>query len=73
MIQEVIMYEYHCDGCGHIYDDWDGNTMYSNKEWIFTWLENDADWRWIDGKWYCADCYELNEDTDEYIVKPTEK
>ena len=29
----------------------------------------DTEWKKIGGKHYCADCYELDEKTDEYVPK----
>ena len=29
----------------------------------------DAEWKKIGGKHYCAECYELDEKTDEYVPK----
>lgn len=56
-----------CDCCGNYYDSIDTEDHLSVQEAI---EEMVADgWADIDGKLYCPDCYEYNEDTDEYEVK----
>lgn len=69
MIREVTMYEAVCDRCGksHINE----NMGYC------AWVDGcgavedayEAGWTEIDGKLYCPDCYEYNEETDEYKLK----
>ena len=69
MIRKVEMYQALCDNC---------SKTCMNKE-GFVWSEErlaieDAlymDWQIIDDKLYCPDCYEYDEETDEY--KPIKK
>lgn len=64
MIREVTMYEAECDGCGR------ETGIYNSLEKLNA---NGDFWLWveIDGKLYCLDCYEYDEETNEY--KPTKK
>lgn len=68
MIEKVDMYACVCDGCGkmHVnenlgYVAWvDGSQAFEDA--------GEAGWT-IDGKHYCPDCYEYDDETDEYILK----
>ena len=64
MIEKVEMYRAVCDGCGskHGYEFSEGMAMYMAKM---------CDWEEIDGKLYCPDCVEWDEETKSY--KPKEK
>ena len=63
MIREVTMYQVVCDGCGR----WKSpcktkeKAMYIASVW--------KGWKEIGGKLYCPDCYEYDEDTNEYKSK----
>ena len=74
MIQEVTMYQAVCDRCGKGYVDenigycaWvDAESARENA------LESDTGWQEMkDGKIYCPDCVEYNEETESY--KPKER
>lgn len=66
MIQKVKMYQAVCDGCGYEFyetcptenDAIDGVVFFEN-------------WQEINGKLYCPDCVEWNEETDSYKPKKT--
>ena len=67
MIKELIYYDIICDRCGKslinesglCYPDTGSAELIAlNSEWIMK-----------DGKHYCPDCYELDEETDEYVPK----
>ena len=62
MIQEVIMYQSVCDGYGRKFGNefTDGMARYMAKM---------CDWEEIDGKLYCSDCVEYDEETDSYKPK----
>ena len=72
MIRKVKMYQAVYDGCGksHInetmgYCAWaDGCSAVEDAV--------DSGWTEIDGKLYCPDCYEYDEETDEYKPKVKE-
>lgn len=67
MIKEVTYYDFICDRCGKslteesemCFPDTDSAEM----------VAKDSEWKKIGGKHYCADCYNLDEDTDEYVPK----
>ncbi len=67
MIKEITMYTVICDRCGK---DAFAEDEYSGWNEIYYALEcaENADYREIDGKHYCENCYELDEETDEYKV-----
>ena len=64
MIESVTMYRAICDGCGDCAQD--GGDYYA-------WAEPDqaveeAEWREIDGKHYCDDCWKWDEETDQPVA-----
>lgn len=67
MIERVTMYCAKCDRCGEILQDGE----------IVAWADADeaqrmaeeSEWIEINGRLLCPDCYELDEDTDEYVEK----
>lgn len=62
MIREVTMYQAVCDGCGRGFglELTDGMARYMAKM---------RDWQEINGKLYCPDCVEYDEETDSYKPK----
>ena len=73
MIQKVEMYQAVCDGCGRELEDKKGFfTLNAKTEKEAIYLATLAfDWLIIDGKLYCPDCVEYDEETDSY--KPKKK
>ena len=71
MIQKVEMYQAVCDGCSknHV-DELNGYVAWSDI-WSAKNAAMDDDWQEIDGKLYCPDCVEYDEETDSY--RPKEK
>lgn len=69
MIKQVKMYSMVCDRCGKtlFYDDcitaWTDEC--SARE-----VAQDSEWKQIDGKDYCPNCYDYDEDIDDYVPKP---
>ena len=67
MIKEVTYYDIICDRCG--------KSLAKESEMCYPDTESaemvaiDTEWKKICGKRYCADCYELDEKTDEYVPK----
>lgn len=65
MIKEVIMYQPVCDGCGKGYV----NEFLGDCAWVdsSSAMENCAEdgWQEIDGKLYCPDCVEYDEEIDD--------
>lgn len=67
MIERVTMYIAKCDRCGEILQDGE----------IVAWADADeaqrmaeeSEWREINGRLLCPDCYEVDEETDEYVEK----
>lgn len=65
MIQKVTMYQAFCDACG----ERNPSRLLFLNELI---LRNELDknkWKVINGFLYCPDCYEYDEETDEYKPK----
>lgn len=62
------MYSMVCDRCGKplIYDD---SIVAWNDECSAREVAQDSEWQEIDGKDYCPNCYEFNDELDEYIPK----
>ena len=68
MIKPVTMYSVICDRCGKIYGEDDG---------IIAWLDEgtakeqamESEWAEIGDKHYCPDCYEFDDELDEYVPK----
>ena len=67
MIQKVEMYQAVCDGCGKC-DEAVLKDPYEVKLIAIRWRE----WEEIDGKLYCPDCVEYDEETDSYKPKGKE-
>lgn len=66
MIREVTMYQAVCDGCG----EHASQVASDVKTAIFSPINNER-WVVINNMLYCPDCYEYDEETDEY--KPKKK
>ena len=69
MIKPVIMYSVICDRCGKAFiDEFNG---------IVAWVDEgtakeqamESEWVEIGDKHYCPDCYEFDDELDEYIPK----
>ena len=67
MLKEVKMFTIVCDGCG---EDVNADTDYScwNDENYVEDIREEAGWEKVDGKHYCTDCFEYDEN-DELIIK----
>ena len=67
MVKEVTYYDIICDRCG--------KSLINESEMCYTDTESaemvaeDSEWLIIGSKHYCRDCYELDEETDEYLPK----
>lgn len=68
MIKPVTMYSMVCDRCGKtlVYD---GYITAWTDECSASEVAQDSEWMNIDGKDYCPDCYEYDEDIDDYTPK----
>lgn len=68
-IKEVKMYTIKCDRCGKVFESDD----YSAWDEV-SYAEQDAfdyyDWIPYNNKHYCPDCYDYNEEIDDFIIKP---
>ena len=71
MIKEVTYYDIICDRCGKSLIN-ESETCYPDKDSALMVAEQ-SEWRRIGGKDYCPDCYELDEETDEYVPKKGDK
>ena len=67
MIKKITYYDIICDRCG--------KSLINESEMCYPdtgsaeMVALNSEWRTIGGKDYCTDCYELDEETDEYIPK----
>lgn len=69
MICEVTMYQPVCDGCGKGYvNESLGYCALTDPDYAMMNCE-EAGWQEIDGKLYCPECYEYDEETDDYKPK----
>lgn len=72
MIKEVTMYQCVCDRCGKVHvDDFNGFVAWTDGGYAAD-AAGDDGWIGIDGKHYCPDCYEIDEESDDYVPKKTE-
>lgn len=71
MIREVTMYQAVCDGCGKPCAEIGGIIAWESREsaQIAAW---ESGWLTINHETYCPDCYEYDEETDEYKSKRDE-
>lgn len=68
MIKPVTMYSVICDRCGKTFGEDDG---------IIAWVDEcttreqamESEWIEIGDKQYCPDCYEFDDELDEYVPK----
>lgn len=67
MIKPVTMYSVVCDRCGKTFVADDSIAWTDKQSAIFYALE--SQWLEIGGKHYCPDCYEFNDELDEYVPK----
>ena len=67
MIEEVTYYDIICDRCGKSLTN-ESETCYPDTK-SAEMVAKDSGWITIVGKHYCPDCYELDEETDEYVPK----
>ncbi len=55
-----------CDRCGCRLND-GAIDAWSEKRDVVEFIADESNWLNIDGKWYCPDCYEVDDNTDEYV------
>ena len=67
MIEEVTYYDIICDRCGKSLTE-ESNICYPDTNSALM-VAGQSEWIDINGKHYCPDCYELDEETDEYLPK----
>lgn len=67
MIKPVTMYSVICDRCGKLFEADDSVAWTDKQSARFYALE--SEWKEIDNKHYCPDCYEFNDELDEYVPK----
>ena len=71
MIKEVTYYDIICDRCGKSLAE-ESEMCYPDTNSALMVAEQSG-WQEIGDKHYCPDCYELDEETDEYIPKKGDK
>lgn len=67
MIKPVTMYSVVCDRCGKTFEADDSVAWTDKQSARFYALE--SEWKEIDNKHYCPDCYEFDDELDEYVPK----
>ena len=67
MIKEVTYYDIICDRCRKSLTE-ESEMCYPDK-YSALMVAKKSEWVYINGKDYCPDCYELDEETDEYVPK----
>ena len=67
MIKEVTYYDIICDCCGKSLTE-ESEMCYPDKHSALMVAEQ-SEWKKISGKYYCYDCYELDDKTDKYVPK----
>lgn len=65
MIEPVTMYSVVCDRCGKILDD---GSVWEDKSSAISYALN-SKWAEIGDKHYCPDCYEFDDELNEYVPK----
>lgn len=71
MIKTVTMYTIICDNCGR--DSAEGSEYSCWNEEDFAWdTANEDGWEEHEGKHYCPDCFDCDEE-DNLIIKPSTK
>ena len=65
MYRPITMYQLFCDRCGNIF----GNTDLRSSLFAGPDIGDYSDWKMIDGKYYCPECYEASIVNDTYTVK----
>lgn len=66
MIITEIFYGLKCDRCGELYTD--GEHSFWNDESNVIENSYESDWNELKGKYYCPDCHEVDDETDEVKV-----
>lgn len=67
MIKEVTYYDIICDRCRKSLIE-ESEMCYPDKYSALIVAEK-SEWVYINGKDYCPDCYEIDEETDKYVPK----
>lgn len=68
MIKEVTMYTVVCDGCGKDVNA-DNDISCWNDTGYLNDIAYDAGWERLEGKHYCPECFEYDNDDDTIILK----
>lgn len=71
--EQATIYSCVCDRCGVTFEDGDGHTWWGEREHLEIWVSECDDWHKIDGKDYCHECVQWNEDETELEPKPIEQ
>ncbi len=69
MIEKVEMYQAVCDRCGKsYYDEFNGFVAWSDESTARN-AATENGWSEMNGKLYCPDCMEYDEELEDYVVK----
>lgn len=72
MIQEVTMYTVICDRCGEDAGASSDHCAWNDPDAAVDMALDTDEWHKIDGKHYCHNCVQWNEDESELIPKPVD-
>ena len=67
MIKQVTMYSVVCDRCGKTFET-DGCIAWTDKQSVISYALA-SELKEIGDKHYCPDCYEFDDELDEYVTK----
>ena len=70
MIETVMAWQCTCSNCGTGYNVEGGDSpmVWKKLDHLKDWLDNDENWKELTSKWYCGDCWTID-DNDNYVVK----
>lgn len=66
MIEKTTIYTMRCDGCGCRIECSDNEPVVSTDRLSLHALAEMSEWRQIRGRWYCPNCYGVD-DSDNYV------
>lgn len=61
-IEKIEAFICKCDNCGEVYDNGDFIPSTGDEVEMESIIGNDSDWIKDNGKYYCPECYELDDD-----------
>lgn len=68
-IREVTMFTYDCDRCGRNADEGTDYSCWGDRESAIEMAKDGGQYEEFDGKLYCPECVEYDEEADEFRPK----